>query len=126
MVSSTRQAIACIVFIVAIAANAQAQTTPAKDQTASISGKVTLKEKAAPAIVVVLTEDKYAAWQRSGIAPLPTPRATIASQIFRPAIIMFSRWRRPSCLTKTSRNNSSWWPQVRRFATSILRSCVAV
>ena len=64
MVSSTRQAIAGIVFIVAIAANAQAQTTPAKDQTASISGKVTLKEKAAPGIVVVLTEDKYAGWQR--------------------------------------------------------------
>ena len=64
MVSSTRQAIACIVFIVAIAAYAPAQTTPTKDQTASIGGKVTLKDKGVAGVVVVLTEDKYAAWQR--------------------------------------------------------------
>ena len=36
MVSSTRQAIACIFFIFAIAVCAQAQTVPAKDPTATI------------------------------------------------------------------------------------------
>lgn len=63
MVSSNRQALACILFLLAVASFTHAQ----KDQTASISGKVTLKNKGVAGIVVVATENDYSGggWQRS-------------------------------------------------------------
>jgi protocatechuate 3,4-dioxygenase beta subunit len=62
MVSSNRRVFACILFLLATASFTHAQ----KDQTATISGKVTLKNKGAPGIVVVATENDYTGnWQRS-------------------------------------------------------------
>jgi uncharacterized GH25 family protein len=52
MVSSARQAVACILLIFCVTACAQAQ----KEQTASVSGKVTLKDKAVAGVVVVMIE----------------------------------------------------------------------
>lgn len=56
MVSSGRQAIACILLILGVAIWSHAQTTPAKEPTASISGKVTLKGKGVPGITVQATD----------------------------------------------------------------------
>ena len=62
MVSSNRRAFACILLILALASLTHAQ----KDQTASISGKVTLKDKGVAGIVVVATEVDYSGgWQRA-------------------------------------------------------------
>lgn len=54
MVSSARQAVTCILLIFSSTLYAHSQTTtlPAKTSTASISGKVTIKGKAAADIVV--------------------------------------------------------------------------
>ena len=52
MVSSARQAVTCILLIFSSTLCAHSQTTPAKTSTASISGKVTIKGKAAGGIVV--------------------------------------------------------------------------
>src|SRR5262249_8905971 len=46
--------IAGIIFIFVITVTAQAQTTPVKEPTATISGKITLKGKGAPGVVVGL------------------------------------------------------------------------
>ncbi len=54
MVSSTRQAIAGIVVIISVAVLARAQTVQPKEPTATITGKVTIKDKAAPGIFVGL------------------------------------------------------------------------
>jgi hypothetical protein len=54
MVSSTRQAIACILIIFSAAVFARAQTAPPKEPTSTISGKITIKGKAAPGILVGL------------------------------------------------------------------------
>lgn len=54
MVSSTRQAIACIFAIFSVAVAANAQITPVKEPGATITGKVTLKGKGLPGVVVVL------------------------------------------------------------------------
>lgn len=59
MVSSGRQAIACILLIFSIAVCSQAQTNPPKEPTASISGKVTIKEKGAPGITVIASDPNY-------------------------------------------------------------------
>ena len=62
MVSSNRRVFACVLLILATASLTNAQ----KDQTASISGKVTLKNKGVSGIVVVATEtDSHSGWQRS-------------------------------------------------------------
>jgi protocatechuate 3,4-dioxygenase beta subunit len=62
MVSSNRRVFACILFLLATASFTHAQ----KDQPASISGKVTLKNKGVPGVVVVATENDYTGnWQRS-------------------------------------------------------------
>ena len=53
MVSSARQSIACILLIFGTAIYAQSQTAPEKG-TASVSGKVTIKGKGVPGIMVVL------------------------------------------------------------------------
>jgi hypothetical protein len=61
MVSSNRQAFAYILLLLAAASLAHAQ----KDQTASISGKVTVKNKAVAGIVVAAVETNYGGgWQR--------------------------------------------------------------
>ena len=60
MVSSTRQAIAGIIVIFAIAVSANGQTTPVKDPPASISGKVTLKGKGVAGVVVSLRRNNEA------------------------------------------------------------------
>lgn len=54
MVSSARQAIACIVVIFGVAAAAHAQITPSKESGATISGRVTLKGKGMAGIIVTL------------------------------------------------------------------------
>jgi protocatechuate 3,4-dioxygenase beta subunit len=62
MGSSNRRALACILFLLATASFTHAQ----KDQTASISGKVTLKNKGLGGIVVVATDPDYSGgWQRA-------------------------------------------------------------
>jgi protocatechuate 3,4-dioxygenase beta subunit len=54
MVSSARQMIACIFFLLSAVMCLQSQTLPAKVSTASITGKVTLKNKGLAGIVVGL------------------------------------------------------------------------
>lgn len=56
MVSSGRHTIACVLVILGVAIYSPAQTTPAKEPTASISGKVTVKGKGVPGIIVVVTD----------------------------------------------------------------------
>lgn len=53
---SSRQAIVCILLSFIIAVCAQAQSGAAKEQTASVTGKVTVKNKALAGIIVVATE----------------------------------------------------------------------
>lgn len=61
MVSSNRRVFACLLLILATASFTNAQ----KDQTSSISGKVTLKNKGVSGIVVVATKTDYSnSWQR--------------------------------------------------------------
>ena len=71
MVSSGRLTIACILLIASLAIYSQAQTTPAKQSTATISGKVTLKDKGVPGIVVMAT-----VYDNRGIGNKPGYRAT--------------------------------------------------
>ena len=54
MVSSTRQAIACILVIFSAVVFARAQIVQPKEPTATITGKVTIKGKAAPGIFIGL------------------------------------------------------------------------
>ena len=58
MVSSARQAIACILVLLGAAIYSRAQTQPTSERvaTASISGKVTIKGKAAAGVTVVATD----------------------------------------------------------------------
>lgn len=62
---SSRQAIACILLIFGVAACAHAQSSAAKEQTASISGKVTVKNKGIAGIVVVAIENDYSGGSRA-------------------------------------------------------------
>ena len=55
MVSSSRRAVACIIFLVAAALFAHAQ----QDQTGSISGKVTFKNKGVGSILVIAIDTNY-------------------------------------------------------------------
>jgi hypothetical protein len=60
MVSSNHRVFACVLVILATASFTNAQ----KDQTASISGKVTLKNKGVGGVVVVAKEaDSNGSWQ---------------------------------------------------------------
>ena len=64
MVSSGRQALACILLIAGTAVYSQAQTSSAKDPTASISGKVTVKGKGVPGIIITAQDPVYrGGWQ---------------------------------------------------------------
>lgn len=58
MVSSTRQAIACILVSLSAVIFARAQTVQPKDATSTISGKVTVKGKAAPGIFINLRKQE--------------------------------------------------------------------
>jgi len=58
--SSARWAIACVLVVLGAASYAHPQTAPAKPGTASISGRVTVREKARPGIVVIaVASDVY-------------------------------------------------------------------
>jgi hypothetical protein len=58
--SSNRSAITCVLVILSAASYALAQSAPAKTGTASISGKVTVKDKARPGVVVIaIASDAY-------------------------------------------------------------------
>jgi protocatechuate 3,4-dioxygenase beta subunit len=59
MAPSARQAIACILFTLVAAISSQSQVTPAKTASASIRGKVTLKNKGLPGIVVIARDPNY-------------------------------------------------------------------
>jgi hypothetical protein len=59
MVSSTRQAIACVSFIFIAALSSHSQVAPAKNANASISGKVSVKNKGLAGIVVIAREPNY-------------------------------------------------------------------
>jgi len=63
MVSSARQAIACLLFICIAAVCAQSQVAPAK--TATISGKVTLKNKGLAGVVVAARHQDSSGLDRS-------------------------------------------------------------
>ena len=63
MVPSARLVV-CVLLLLVVAAHAQAQSSGAKDQTASISGKVTFKNKGIGGIVVVMVNDE-SSWQRA-------------------------------------------------------------
>lgn len=68
MVSSARQAIACIVVIFSAAVFARAQTAQPKEPPATITGKITIKGKAAPGIYVGLRrEDSTSRRQLTGL-----------------------------------------------------------
>ena len=54
MFSSTRQKIACVLIILSAVVLAHSQTVPVKEATGVVSGKVTIKGKAAPGVVVLL------------------------------------------------------------------------
>jgi protocatechuate 3,4-dioxygenase beta subunit len=54
MVSSTRQAIAGLLVILGVAVLAHAQTTPAKEPTSTVSGRITVKDKPVPGVAVGL------------------------------------------------------------------------
>jgi protocatechuate 3,4-dioxygenase beta subunit len=57
MVSSTRQALACIFALVSVALAAHAQTIPVKEPGATITGNVTVKGKAAAGVIVVMRQN---------------------------------------------------------------------
>lgn len=54
MVSSTRQALAGLLVIFGVVVVAYAQTTPVKEPTSTVSGRITIKDKPAPAVAVGL------------------------------------------------------------------------
>jgi protocatechuate 3,4-dioxygenase beta subunit len=57
MVSSTRQALACIFAIFSVALAVHAQTTPVKEPGATITGNVTVQGKAAAGVIVVMLKN---------------------------------------------------------------------
>lgn len=58
MRSSARQALACIFSIICVAVTANAQTVPVKEPGGTITGKVTIKGKGAPGIIVALRQSE--------------------------------------------------------------------
>src|SRR6185369_10285402 len=59
------KAIACILLILNAAICVCSQTTPAKPAASSVSGKVTIKGKGAPGVVVVAKMQESRGWDRS-------------------------------------------------------------
>ena len=66
MASSTRQAIACMLLIFAVVIDARSQSGPEKRPGATFSGKVTIKGKGAPGIVVGLIRIEESSQQATG------------------------------------------------------------
>ena len=62
MLSSIRQAIACVLLIFSAVASSSSQTNPEKPANGSITGKVTLKNKAVAGIVVFAEEQAQRRW----------------------------------------------------------------
>ena len=65
MFSSTRQAAACILLIFSAVVSSSSQTNPEKVANASVSGKVTLKNKGVAGVVVYAQEQNSRGWNRS-------------------------------------------------------------
>jgi hypothetical protein len=63
MVSSTRQAIAGLLVIFGVAVLAHAQTTPIKEPTATVSGRITVKDKPLPGMAVGLRLNDHSSQQ---------------------------------------------------------------
>ena len=59
MASSARQAIACIFFLFIAATSSQSQVTAGKNAAASISGKVTVKNKGIAGVVIVARDPNF-------------------------------------------------------------------
>lgn len=64
MFSSTLQKIACVLIILSSAVLAQAQSAAVKDPTSTISGKVSIKDKALAGIVISLTASRSSSSER--------------------------------------------------------------
>ena len=64
MISSARQAIACILAIFSIAVVAHAQSLPAKEPDGTISGKVTMKSNGVPGVNVVVRRSDLSSSRR--------------------------------------------------------------
>jgi len=71
MFSSIRQQMGCVLMLVSIAVLAQAQNVPLKEPASIISGKVTIKGKAAPGIVILLRS-----FVRNSTGPVSNYRGT--------------------------------------------------
>jgi len=65
MVSSARLVVAAVFLILSAAVSSSSQTTPEKTATGSISGKVKIKDKGAPGILVYAGSDGYGGRQGS-------------------------------------------------------------
>jgi carboxypeptidase family protein len=65
MVSSARRAVASVLLIFGAVVSSSSQTTPEKDATGVISGKVTLKNKGVAGVVVLAEEQNPKNWTRS-------------------------------------------------------------
>ena len=65
MVSSTRQAIAGLLVIFGVAVLAHAQTTPVTEPTATVSGRITVKDKPVPGVAVGLRASDPTGMQRA-------------------------------------------------------------
>jgi Carboxypeptidase regulatory-like domain len=65
MVSSTRLIVAAVLLIFSAAVSSSSQTTPEKAATASISGKVKIKDKAVAGVVVFAQEQNPRGWRSS-------------------------------------------------------------
>ena len=74
MVSSTRQAIACVLALFSVALVAYAQSSPSNSQGATVSGRVTVKGKGEPGIAVILQRSNTSTREYSG------PRAVTDEQ----------------------------------------------
>lgn len=64
-ISSTCRAVACVLLIFSAVSSSTSQTNPDKSATASVAGKVTVKNKAVAGIVVIAEEPNPGRWPRS-------------------------------------------------------------
>jgi len=89
---SSRQAIVCILLSFTIAVCAQAQGGIVKEQTASVTGKVTVKNKALAGIVVAPPTLMTAAVRNTPVTATPLmSKETIASATSLPATTLCIR-----------------------------------
>src|SRR6185369_12402193 len=71
MFSSTSHKIVCVLIILSTAVFAHSQSVPVKEPTGVVSGKVTIKGKAAPGIVILLRS-----FVRNSTAPVLSYKGT--------------------------------------------------